>query len=627
MAVAVVAVGLNDAFLSSPRRRRSIFHVASSLYCGWFPAFAGMTDLTAGMTDLTARMTARPARRGIEWLTLALGIIFCCLSFSSHAIKLSNLNITGIKGEPLLNIQHRLNELYKDKSITQISPDTLRMQVAKALYPYGYFKSQISVGIDNETIRIDVVPGAPLLITTLTVNVTGEGAQNVEIQKALHDLPIQVGQPLNSMLYEKAKDNLSIAAENQGYLHAVFETAKILIDEAHYTADVTLLFHTGPQYHFGKIHFNSTSVTPALLYRYVPFKYGQPYSTDNITAFNRNLVSSGYFRAVNVSPVLDAGLDVPIDVDLQPAERVKYSVGAGYGTDTGPRGRLGLSVIPVNEAGHKFNAVAQGSLTENALQGQYIIPGMNPITDKYSINGGFTNLSYNAGRSNAILLGVAQQHALSHFQRTVSLNALHERYNYTGFSTNEESVLYPKLVLTWSKTSDPLFSPNGYNITFIGLGASQALLSQVSLGQLSLNMKAAITVDAIRTRFYFHGLQGFNPIHDINRLPLSLALLLGGGENMKGYNFNSIGPGRVTSYAGIEIQKETFDKLFFLGFLDAGDVYDPVLRHTKYDAGIGIMWVSPVGPIKIEVAQAINQQGQRIPNQGPKLVINMGPDI
>ena len=131
----------------------------------------------------------------------------------------------------------------------------------------------------------------------------------------------------------------------------------------------------------------------------------------------------------------------------------------------------------------------------------------------------------------------------------------------------------------------------------------------------------------IRTRFYVHAMQGFTQINEINQLPLSLALLLGGAENLRGYNFNSIGPGKVTSYAGIEIQKETFNKLFLVVFFDSGDVYDPGLKATKYDAGVGIMWVSPIGPIKVEVAQAMSQQFQRMPNQGPKLVVNMGPDL
>ena len=555
--------------------------------------------------------------------------LLCWMSASLYANKPLHLNITGITGDTLLNVQHRLTELNQHKSIHQESLDIIRMQVAKALYPYGYFKPEISVSLGrlNDKLMIHIIPGKKLLITSVQIDIIGEGAQNTELQRTLHDLPLKVGSPMTSKLYEESKDDLANTAERQGYLHATFETAQVLIDEAHYTARIIWLFQTGPQYYFGSISFNSTSISSSLLNRYVPFKYGQPYSTEKIMLLNSNLASSGYFNSVNVTPVLHSERNVPIDVDLQPVKRVNYSVGAGYGTDTGPRGRLGLSIIPVNEAGHKFNAVAQGSFTENTVQGQYIIPGGDPVVDQYNLSGGFTNLSYNAGHSNAALVGVATQHMLTNYQRTLSLNALHERYNYTGLSTMEELLFFPKGVFTWSQTTDPLFSPSGYNITLTGFGASKALLSQVSLAQISINAKAAVTLSSIRTRFYFHAFQGYTLIHDINQLPLSQALLLGGSENLKGYNFNSIGPGKVMTYMGGQIQKETFQNVFLIGFIEGGDVYDPFVRSTKYDAGVGIMWLSPVGPIKIELAQAVNQQGQRIPDQGPKIVINMGPDL
>ncbi len=554
-------------------------------------------------------------------------LLIICLPFLLNAVKLPNVQITGVKGAVLLNVQHRLSELYKGKSIPQQPPDELRAQIAKALFPYGYFKPQITLTTQNEHVNINIMPGPPLLITTLTVNVIGAGANNPEIQQTLRDLPIHVGQPLESAQYEQAKDNLSNAAEHQGYLHATFVSSQLLIDQTRYTSDIVIQFNTGPQYYFGQIHFDPANISPELLNRYVPFKLGQPYSTDQVLKLNSNLASSGYFSSVNVKPVLNTERNVPLEVNLQPAKHINYSVGVGYGTDTGPRGRLGLSIIPVNRAGHKFNAIAQGSFEQNTVQGQYIIPGANPINDNYNITGGLTNLSYNAGRSNAVLLGLAQQHIVTNYQRTLSLNGLNERYNYTGFPTTAETVVFPKLVLAWLNTTDQLFAPSGYHITVSGLAASTALLSQVSLAQASIDAKAAITLDVIRTRFYFHTIQGITQINNINQLPLSLAQLFGGAENLKGYSFNSIGPGKIASYGGVELQKETWTKLYFLGFFDVGNVYDPAITNTSYDAGVGIMWVSPVGPIKIAVAQAVNQRMQRVPDHSPKLVVNMGPDL
>lgn len=47
---------------------------------------------------------------------------------------------------------------------------------------------------------------------------------------------------------------------------------------------------------------------------------------------------------------------------------------------------------------------------------------------------------------------------------------------------------------------------------------------------------------------------------------------------------------------------------------------------SYYDAGGGLMWVSPIGPIKVGLAQAINSRWQR-DSHSPRLVISMGPDL
>ena len=284
-------------------------------------------------------------------------------------------------------------------------------------------------------------------------------------------------------------------------------------------------------------------------------------------------------------------------------------------------------MIPVNRLGHKFNAIAQGSFEENALQAQYIIPGFNPVIDNYSLSGGATNLDYNSGHSNALLLSLAQQHVRTDYQRILSINGLNDRYNYTDYNTTIKSLIYPKAIFSWNKTSDPLFSPSGYNVTINGLAATKALLSQVNMAQIAIDAKVAFTVDIIRTRLYLHAIQGATLIDDVNQIPLSIAQLLGGSGNLKGYNYNSLGPGKIISYGGVEIQKETFKKWYLLGFVDGGDVYNPDEKDFKYDVGVGLMWVSPIGPIKIGLAQAIDHNFERIQERSPKLVINMGPDL
>lgn len=559
---------------------------------------------------------------------IRLLVILLCLPLLTAAKMSSQFQITGVKGKLLANIQARLDELATNKPLAASSDEELAQHIERAMYPYSFFKPNVQIiRKDDNTLRILIEPGPKLIIDNLSVTITGEGKNNPEILKALHDLPIKTGVPLNSLKYEEAKQSLLDASENQGYLHASFTKAEVLVNKANYTSAITLIFNTGIPYYFGQIRFNPTYIAPELLHRYIPFQYGQPFSTNQILAFNDSLSGSGYFKSVSVKPREDGNTSIPIDVFLKKKARINYSLGFGYGTDTGPRGQAGMHIVPVNRWGHKFNAIALGSFNENTIKTQYIIPGNKPLIDQYEINSSLSTLSYDAGYSNSLLLSFAQRHNLPDFQRTLSINNLYERFNYSNQPKEESFSFFPKAQFTWLHKSEQLFSPNGYKLSVNGFVANKTLLSQINFAQTSLDAKAALMLEALRTRFYFHTILGITQINNIDEFPLSLALLLGGSDNLKGYEYNSIGPGKIATYGGVEIQKEIKPSWYLIGFYDVGDVYKPNVRSMNTDIGLSVMWVSPIGPIKIGLAEPVDNHFNRLPHRNPRLVISMGPDL
>lgn len=563
--------------------------------------------------------------QSIKRLSFALFILFFPLNMMAK--KSPTFTVIGVKGPVLNNVQTRLDELLQNKSLSTISDSELRVHVEKALQPYGFFQSIITISNTEKKHLISINAGPPLQITQLSIRLKGEGQDNNALLQAYHQLPLKPHTAFKSIAYEEAKQALLSTAQQEGYLHAFFEKSEILIDKENNSAHVTLILDTGSRYFFGQVRFDPTYISPKVLQRYLPFHPGDTYSAEKITTFNDYLISSGYFKQVIIQPAETVSSDIPIDVHLQAASPVHYSLGLGFGTDTGPRGRAGMYVAPINPAGHKFNAIALGSFKENALQTQYIIPGEKPLIDQYEITSNLSSLHYDAGNSNAILLSLSQRHNLPDFLRILSLNSLYERFSYTAEPRVEKFSLFPKASLGWIKKSEELFSPQGYHVTLSGLFASKALLSQTNFSQESLDFKAALMLEKLRMRLYAHGLLGFTQINDINQFPLSLALLLGGSDNLKGYEYNSLGPGKTLLYGGIEIQKETKDNWYLIAFMDTGDVYCPTPLTFKKDIGLGLMWVSPVGPIKLGVAQAVDDHFHRLLHKNPQLVISMGPDF
>lgn len=482
----------------------------------------------------------------------------CFALFAKDSSEPISITLHGVSGKVEANVEKRLQELQKLKPLAQFSLEELRDQVLQAIQPFGYFKADVIIQRPNmQNLLITIHPGPQIMISKITIELIGEGNQNPALLEVIKNTPLMPHTPLFTEQYEQTKLKLIDTAENQGYLHARFKKNEIVIDQENYTAEIILILDTGQLYYFGQVQFDPTYINPKLLHRFVPFHPGQVYSADLMLQLNNELSNSGYFSSVLVKPQISEHSSVPIQIHTEPVSKYSYTLGAGYGTDTGVRGRAALHVVPVNRQGHKFNLLAQGSFVQNALQAQYIIPGQNPVTDQYTFTGNFSNLNYSAGYSNSFLVSLAQQHRVKNFQRTLSLNSLYEGFHYALEHDTKQFLLYPKATLTFSKTKDLLFSPSGYNITINGLAANQIALSTINYAQTSLDAKAAIRIEPWRLRLYGHAIQGFIAINNIEQQPLSLALLLGGTDNLKAFSFNSIGPSRIISYAGFEVQKET----------------------------------------------------------------------
>lgn len=558
-------------------------------------------------------------------------IIFLFIIFSypafTDATKQDSFNIRGLSGKALKNVRKRLIELEQIKLLKEFSSKELNDQIASAMQPFGYFTPSVKIRkIKAVKVQIDIHKGSQVRISSVKIKLVGAGANRLELLKIIKKSSVQVGGPLGTEQYKELKFQLIHAAEDLGYLHNKFQKSEILIDIRSSTAQINLIFDTGPLFYFGQIQFSPSNISADLLHRFVPFHPAQYYSTEQLLKFNNYLSDSGYFSSVLVEPQMGETVTVPVIVYLEPVSKYTYSLGLGYGTDTGIRGRSSLDIVPINKKGHKFKAVAQGSLVQNVFQTQYLIPGSNPITDQYDITGNFSNLNYSAGYSNALLLSLMKKHNTPYFDRNLSLNGLHESFNYTSQPKRKEFMLYPKATFSFIKKDSPLFSPSGYHITLNSLGSNRLLMSKLNVFQASIDAKIAYMIESWRLRLYGHGIYGITAINDINQLPLSISLLLGGTDNLKGYSFNSIGPGRIVNYGGFEIQKETKKNWYLVGFFDGGDVYNPTLKNMKYDIGAAVMWVSPLGSIKIGLAQPVDSHLNRT-SSSPRLVISMGSSL
>jgi translocation and assembly module TamA len=219
----------------------------------------------------------------------------------------------------------------------------------------------------------------------VTVRVVGEGRDFPAVQQALTSVSLATGQRLVHGDYEHAKQSLFDAAYDNGFLDAQWRRSEIRVAPNRRQADVALVLETGRRFYFGETTVQQQALDPSFVKGYVNVEAGTPYDIQQLLDLQATLNDTDYFSRVEVrAPRQAAGDDqrIPVTVVTEPANPQKYTVGLGFGTDTGPRGKLGVLVRRINDRGHRLRADLQVSAIEHAIGARYEIPIRNYATDR-----------------------------------------------------------------------------------------------------------------------------------------------------------------------------------------------------------------------------------------------------
>jgi len=540
-----------------------------------------------------------------------------------------------VEGLPLALRQPVLEQLSieQQKNESGLSPTAIRVlharatrEIRAALQPHGYYRAQVTSELTHtETgylarYRVDL--GEALRIGDLDLQVTGDGLADPAIAALLKNFPLRQGDVLDHERYEAAKARLTRLGAELGYLDATLTRHEVQVDLVAYTASVTLHYQTGARYHFGAVQFEPGSgLDPQLLARYVPFTPGEPFDNQQLIELRRGLVNSDYFQQIEVTPRRDLATDheVPIVVKLVPRPPNQYTLGLGYGTDTGIRGKAGWERRQLNEAGHRLATELNASRVQTDLTASYIIPVRDPRTDQLSFNVGAVHQYPDTSDSRRYTAGVAHTHAggewsltegrIAGWRSTYGLNYEHEIWE-TGNESGHTTMLQPNASWLYLKTDNRLVSTRGWRTQLDVRGSSTAIASDVTFAQARAQGKVIQPLGA-RGRIVARLDVGVTWMDDFSTLPSSLRFYAGGDQSVRGYAYNSLGPkdegGNVIGgprllVGSVEYEYRILEKWSLATFFDSGNAVDSFEGPYFNGAGVGVHWRSPIGPIRLDVA-------------------------
>lgn len=510
-------------------------------------------------------------------------------------------------------------------------------EAASALQALGYYRPQIRSEVlekDGKGIlRLHIEQGEPVRLREVAIRVEGEAAGLASFRQPRSDKLVP-GAVLDHGAYEDAKRLLRNQALRYGFFDGVFTEQSLLIDPDAGTADIRLVYRSGARYRLGAVSFEGeTPFDEDLLARMVPFRSGTPYDSDLIGELNRALVSSNYFSDVRVDANAELAEQqvIPVQVRLQARLPRTLAAGLGYSTDVGPRLRGNWTRHWRGEAGHRLGADFEFSAPRQNLSGWYEMPLDPPLTDSLRFTSGYQREDLLDTESDRLTLGVQLQHLPANaWQRVLSLRWEQERFR-VGEDEGRSSLLLPGIGFARTVSDHRVDPSRGWRLQADLSGAQRALLSDVDLLHLNLQAKG-LTTFAGGHRLLARGQLGGIASNDFSAVPPSLRFFAGGDQSVRGYDYQTLSPrdgdgkrigGRYLAVGSLEYQYPLRERWRLAAFVDHGNAIDRFDEALKTGVGIGIRWVSPVGPLRLDLAHALDSDE----GSGFRIHFSMGPEL
>lgn len=590
-------------------------------------------------------------------LTAVAWLLLCTRAWADIDVE-----IKGVNEELRRNVLTYLSfERYKKRP--NVDRDTLERllnridrEVQAALRPFGYYEPKVRASLeershDNWRVHIQIDPGEPVIVTSVDVTVSGPGAHDALFTHITGHPPLSVGARLSHAAYEQIKSDLQRTASTYGYLDARMSANELLVDPEKHTARVRLALETGERYYFGVTTIEQNTIDDRLVRRYLRYKQGEAFDMTLLLRTQFALDDSQYFATLEVLPGEPdrAAHTVPIKITAKANKRHRYSVGPGYGTDTGPRATVSWEDRRVNAQGHRFSTYVQEASRQTELRSDYIIPIGDPALEKLTFELKIDNQTPGDLTTKDVSIGPSITQVRGSWQTVYYINAVHaitedvaERFTDQLLVPGIELATVPKGYL-----GEDLFT-RAFTAELRGSAPAFGADSQF----IQLHVQAERSFD-LRPKWHLllRDEIGATIVSHFNQLPGSMRFFAGGDRSVRGFAYEELSPTQTVPVLGptgaqligpngvpetqtiriggkdiltgtVEVERDLPRNFGVAVFFDYGNAFDRFGDSLLYAAGVGMRYRLPVLTVGVDLAQPLNR-----PGAGPRLNIDFSTKL
>lgn len=519
--------------------------------------------------------------------------------------------------------------------------------------------SQVSLSPDKKHVYITVSVTEGEKYTVSGVSVAGDLV--IDQQELLDAITVVEGATFSRREMTTSQDALIRKLGDKGYLFAnVSPVPQVKEDNT-----VNLQFFIAP----GKLTYvrrvsikGNTKTADTVARRSMSQVEGGLVSSAAIERSKQRIAQTGYFKDVNVETAPVPGTDDLVDLEYSVIEDNTGNFSASVGFSQTSGAILNLSVEQDNFLGSGnsvgFGATQSDTITEykfSYVEPYYTVDGVSRGYNIYSRETDYEEENVSNYSTDTLGAGVSFGYPMDDYQR------LNFGLNYEGLKVKTVSDTSPE-VLDFIKTEG-----DEYNILNVNMGWSDNHLNRKIFPTSGYSQSASIEIgipgsdlsyhkEQYKGRIYFpltenvEGLIGslrgrlaFAGTLGDNEYPFFKNYYSGGLSSVRGFSSNSLGPrdgsGDADPFGGnvaIDMSAEVIFPVPFIKdsssmrtllFADAGNVFqtncpssttDPDVGKNceegvkfdglRYSVGFGFSWLTPIGPISVALAKALNAE-------------------
>ncbi len=495
--------------------------------------------------------------------------------------------------------------------------------VRKTLQALGYYDPDVTLVIDQDTPHLTVNAGQPVRLRVINIQLVGDAEQDARFR--VPAFPQAAGDVLNHGHYEAFKQRLEDLALERGYFDSRWLVSRIEVNLQERVADVYLGFDSGARYQFGPISYREVDGKPlrALnakqLERLTPFKAGDAINSRQLFQLQKNLIETRYFREAQVSFRRDqtSNRQVPVEVVVDSRLPSLYSFGLGFATDVGPRLQAEWQRPLLNRDGHGVKVSSELATQRQSGEIRYRMPWKHPLEDRLEFALGIQKDRIDD--TDTLQTVISAQRVLDPrrgWQRSFGLRLFDERFRRDSGIQGAERVLAPYASFNRVQSQGGIDPSRGNRIFFQTEAASQALVSTSDFVSLRAGYRWLNTYQD-KHMLLLRGDAGAIISPDFNRVSPSLRFYAGGDNSVRGFDYRSLSPrnnlnetvgGQYLLAASVEYNWRCRPTWRPAVFMDAGNAFTQASdARLATGLGVGIRWISPVGPIRVDLASAVSE--------------------